>query len=351
MNDKAQSDTGFLSHQERSALRSLMRKRKIPALKQRRANALLLLDDGLTQEQVAQVLYFDVGTVRELIHRFETQGSKCLDLAEYSKREGHLSAEQEAQAIAYFEAHPPRDCGVVRDYLLKTFDASFSRSGAIALMQRLGFHYKKPKLVPPVACVERQQEFIDQYEHLSNTLPANEAIVFADAVHPEHQARPSFGWFRANSQPTLEATSGRQRINIHGAINLETGQMVHVEGLKINAKTTKALLERIETAHPSMACIHVFLDNARYHHARELRPWLEAPDRRVKLHFLPAYCPHLNPIERLWGVMHKAVTHNQTYPSFKAFVDAIKGFLDDVQANWKVICDQISDNFRIIQPK
>jgi transposase len=29
----------------------------------------------------------------------------------------------------------------------------------------------------------------------------------------------------------------------------------------------------------------------------------------IKLHFIPAYCPHLNPIERLWGVMHRNVTH------------------------------------------
>jgi hypothetical protein len=28
---------------------------------------------------------------------------------------------------------------------------------------------------------------------------------------------------------------------------------------------------------------------------------------------LGAYCPHLNPIERLWGVMHKHVTHNKSY--------------------------------------
>jgi len=32
----------------------------------------------------------------------------------------------------------------------------------------------------------------------------------------------------------------------------------------------------------------------------------------LSLHFIPAYCPHLNPIERLWGVMHRNVTHNKS---------------------------------------
>ena len=50
-----------------------------------------------------------------------------------------------------------------------------------------------------------------------------------------------------------------------------------------------------------LALIHVFLDNARYHHAKLVTGMLALPGRRIKLHFIPTYCPHLNPIERLWG--------------------------------------------------
>jgi DDE superfamily endonuclease len=41
-----------------------------------------------------------------------------------------------------------------------------------------------------------------------------------------------------------------------------------------------------------------------------VQEWLAQPGRRVTLHFIPAYCPHLNPIERLWGLMHKHLTQN-----------------------------------------
>ena len=60
-----------------------------------------------------------------------------------------------------------------------------------------------------------------------------------------------------------------------------------------------------------LALIHVFLDNARYHHASWCRNGLTVPSSRIKLHFTPSYCPHLNPIERLWGLMHRNVTHNK----------------------------------------
>ena len=70
-----------------------------------------------------------------------------------------------------------------------------------------------------------------------------------------------------------------------------------IEVVTVDALSTIALLVAIED--PAMRIIHVFLDNARYHHARALQDWLALPGRRIRLHFVPAYCPHLNPIERL----------------------------------------------------
>jgi transposase len=97
--------------------------------------------------------------------------------------------------------------------------------------------------------------------------------------------------------------------------------------------------------------IHLFLDNARYHHAKLVREWLGRPGCRIKLHFIPAYCPHLDPIERLWGLMHRHVTHNTCHATFKQFSEAVLTFLRrEVPTNWRRYCDEVTDNFRIISP-
>ena len=97
---------------------------------------------------------------------------------------------------------------------------------------------------------------------------------------------------------------------------------------------------------------YVFLDNARYHHAKLVREWLARPGRRIKLHFIPPYCPHLNPIERLWGLMHRNVTHNKCYATCGHFADATLDFLrDKVPKNWASFRDSVTDNFRVINPK
>ena len=83
-----------------------------------------------------------------------------------------------------------------------------------------------------------------------------------------------------------------------------------------------------------------------------VQEWLALPGRRIKLHFIPTYCPHLNPIERLWGLMHRNVTHNKCYATCAQFADATLSFLrEKVPGNWADLCDLVTDNFRIINPK
>jgi hypothetical protein len=48
----------------------------------------------------------------------------------------------------------------------------------------------------------------------------DEVVLFADAVHPTYAARPVGCWAPKQNKLAIEQTSGRERINIHGAINL-----------------------------------------------------------------------------------------------------------------------------------
>ena len=124
--------------------------------------------------------------------------------------------------------------------------------------------------------------------------------------------------------------------------------------LTVDALSTILLLTAIEAMYPGMRWVHVFVDNARYHHAKLVQAWLAQPGRRIKLHFIPAYCPHLNPIERLWG-LDAQTYHPQCRvlrpASFTDFSSAMLHFLrDDVPRNWRTYCDEVTDNFRIINP-
>ncbi len=302
----------------------------------RRANAIVLLDQDWSCERVAAALLLDDDTVRDWHRAYERGDVEGLKSFGHEGSSGRLSREQEKALSAWVDAHCPRSIRKIGAFLQRTFRVSYSRSGLIALLHRLGFLYRKPEAMPRGLNDARQQAFIDGYENLLNTMGLDEAVAFVDAVHPTHQVRPVGCWARKEVAVAVEQTTGRQRLNIHGAINLETGQTQIVVAEKVSAESFIKLLGQIEGTHTAMRLIHVFVDNASYHHANVVKEWLAMAGRKIVLHFIPPYCPHLDPIERLWALMHENVTHNRDYKTFREFRREIVKFLSQtVPKHWK----------------
>ena len=195
-------------------------------------------------------------------------------------------------------------------------------------MKRLDFVHKKPIALATQADEAKQRRYIEGCERLQSSLLPSEIVLHLDAVHPEYQSRPAHGWFRKGQKVAIKTTSGRQRLNLHGAINLENRDLTIIKADTINAVSFRKLLEKIEEDNPKASKIYAVVDNASYHRVKKLKAWLKRPERRVKLIFLPPYAPHLNAIERLWGLMHEWVTHNKYYDTFEAFTAAIFEFFE-----------------------
>jgi transposase len=343
---------GFLSAKEGAALKAVIRHPSESHGVARRANAILLLDKGWSCAGVAEVLYLDDDTVRTWLKRYRAGGLDEMTLFDWHGRPGHLSLAQEVELSAHLSARLYRDSGEVAAHIKAVYGVTYSHAGMIKLMHRLGFEYKRPKSLPAQADAAKQAAFIEGYETLLRGLADDEAVYFIDAVHPQYQSRPAHGWVKKGDKVALRRTSGRQRINLHGALNLETFHCPLVEAEKINATSTIALFEKLEAGNPYKRWIYAIADNARYHHAVLVREWLERPGCRIKLIFQPAYAPHLNAIERLWGVMHREVTHNSFYPTFELFTEAIDDFFRRrLPQEWRSWRDTVTDNFRVISHK
>ena len=344
---------GFLDPESRRDLIELTQDGSVEHRLARRANALLLLDDGMSCEAIAKVLFLDDDTIRTWYRLYQEDGIEGLAGFGFGGSACRLSDAQQDKLKGWIAETLPRttrevgawietECGVIYE----------SRCGLIALLHRLGMEHRKPKAVSSKLDPEKQAAFIKRYENLLNQIGDDEAVLFGDAVHPTHAVRPVGCWAPKDMPLAVPQTSGRQRLNIHGAIDLETGKTRMIEAATVNAVSTIMLLMAIETMYPGKRLIHLFVDNARYHHAKLVQAWLARPGCRIKLHFIPTYCPHLDPIERLWGLMHKHVTHNRCHATFADFKASVLTFLrEEVPRKWHTYCDQVTDNFRIISPK
>lgn len=351
MDSTGRMDKGFLTEQQRTEMKAILRRGSTPQRFARRVNAVLLLDKGMSCAQVAEVLFLDDDTVRGFHKAYVADGLAGLERFESGGSACDMSDQQIEAFVGWVDTEHPTSRRIAGAWLKMTCGLAYSKPGLIALMNRVGLVFRKPTTVPRVIDADAQRDFIALYDKLLNGLTPTEMVMFMDGVHPTHQSRAAGCWTRRDAPPLALATnSGRDRMNIHGAIDLATGQTVMVEEMTIDAASTIKLLDRVEARNPTMTSIYVFGDNAAYHKSKEVQEWLSRPERRVKFLKVPVYCPHLNPIERLWGVMHAFVTHNKCYATRKEFCEAILEFLNNTVPNqFHRFRDRITDNFRVIE--
>jgi transposase len=163
-----------------------------------------------------------------------------------------------------------------------------------------------------------------------------------DEVHFQRHSSLIRMWAPKGQQPRVLSPSVRHKVGFFGALNLKTGRLVTQETPIFNAATFGDFLHHLLQS--TQGKLYLILDNARWHRSKDLKEFLEANQHRLVLIFLPAYSPELNPIERVWRVTRRQVTHNRYFPSIEDLrIALVSQFIKWDQPNsvLKVLCATI----------
>ena len=168
----------------------------------------------------------------------------------------------------------------------KRWSVRYSIRGMHSSLKRLGFSYKKNRLVPKKADPEAQEQFVRSFEKIRATLGPDDRLYFLDVVHLEHNAEAGYAWSLIGEPHRIPTNSGRQRYNILRAYCAQTHEHEFVLTTdNINQSTMIALLDRLHAKHPQADQLYVVLDNASYNRVI----WVEAKALlgQIILKFLP----------------------------------------------------------------
>lgn len=309
-------------------------------------NVIILLATGWTIETISAALLISDETIRQYKKAYKTGGVKKLLAAEYKGSDSKLTKHQRMMLCEELDSNIYLTTNQIIGFVKKEFNVFYSVSGMNNLLHQLGYTYKKPKLVPGKGDPEKQEEFVEFYEEFMKNKPGNEAVYFMDGVHPEHNTLAAYGWIRKGEERKLLSNSGRQRINLHGAINIDTLDVEIIESKTVNGESTIKLLQQIEKSCQKANKIHVILDNARYHYSKIVKKYLETS--RINLVFLPTYSPNLNLIERLWKLFKKKTLYNKYYEKFKDFKEACMNFFVTISEYDTEIQTLMNEEFHMI---
>ncbi len=316
------TNRNFLSAADRADLVAIARDGLEENRISRRANAILLLDRGWSFAAIAEALFIDDSTIRIWVKEFQEGGVEALVLFDLKGGTGRLSPLQIDELRAWATRVLPTSTTEIGQFILERFGFDYGRSGLIKLMNRIGFDWKKPESVPDRIDAETQQKFIDAPLAAARTALRASRGVRARPAEPARRDRP-----------------GDRTDPHHGCPDRRRGK---------HDRPVRGAGARQFDDEP-----HPRLPRQRPLPPRPGRPGLAATAREAdRPAFVPSYCPHLNPIERLWKVMHENVTHNRCYAKFRDFAEAVLGFLrETVPSRFDEFSSSITDNFRVINPK
>jgi transposase len=297
-----------LTEKKREELKRLQKNTKNTRVFKKIAT-ILGLDIGINYESLADILSLDKTTIRRYEKEYLLTNQDDFLEDNYKPYWGKLDSFQLSELKEEITNNLYQTSSEIVTWIEKKFNVKYHIQGLIHLLHKLGFVYKKTKLIPAKANREEQLEFLDKFNNLQANLNEDEVIYFGDAVHPQHNTQIANGWIPKGKEKEIKSNTGRTRINLNGVLNPFTKEVIIREDKTINAQSTIELYKEIEEKNPGKEKIYIIIDNARYYRCGLLDEYLKTS--KIKQIFLPPYSPNLNLIERLWKFMKKKIIYNK----------------------------------------
>ncbi len=134
-----------------------------------------------------------------------------------------------------------------------------------------------------------------------------------DEVHFQRHSSLIRMWAPKGQQPRVLSPSCRDKVGFFGALDLKTGRLITRAASTFSAETFGDFVRYL--LQTTQGKIYLILDNARWHKAQALRELFYVNRHRMVRIFLPPYSPELNPVERVWRITRRQVTHNRYFQS------------------------------------
>lgn len=297
---------------------------------------ILNLTSGRSARQTARGLAIHNTTVYRVADRFRAVG--VCGLLDGREDNGTTKLDEHYLDVLYRlvrsspQEHGWRRPTWTRELLLQTMErqtgvrihvATMSR--ALALIEARRGRPRPTVRCPwsPIAKGRRLAEI----RRLLATVPDNQCAFYEDEVDIHLNPKIGSDWMVKGQQKEVPTPGQNVKRYLAGALDVCTGTLVWVEGERKASALFIALLTKLAAQCPQAAVIHVILDNYRIHHSRITRMALAGFGGRIRLHFLPPYCPNHNRIERSWQDLHANVTRNHTCPDMDALLSEVRQFL------------------------
>ena len=231
----------------------------------------------------------------------------------------------------------PTDCGWERSSwsrellaceMARRTGVQVSRStlGVCLRMLRARWGKARARVLCPWRRARRQRRLREIRRMFSALKPGEEAF-YVDEVDIDLNPRIGPDWTLPGQQKWVLTPGQNVKRFVAGALNHRTGHLVWVEGDQKRSWLFLSLLRGLLRCYRRARVLHLVLDNYIIHSSKIVQAALTEWGERLRLHFLPPYCPEENRIERLWLQLHANVTRNHQCRTISQLLSKVRRFL------------------------
>ena len=327
-----------LTTPQRDELLQTYRKDPDPELRSR-AHIILLLADGHRWDTIEAVLFRSSRTVDRWLKRFEADGIEGLT-GRKRGRPFRFGVGWVAAVVAWVTAKAPRDFGFLRSrwacatvalLLHEKYDLTVRRETVRRWLRRGGLVYRRPRPVLGPTDPQRQAKR-DKLRGLPTNLPDDETVVWQDEV--EVHTNPKIGrmWMFKGRQAEVETPGTNKKRRISGSIHWRTGTVFWTEAAPKQGRNAALFIKHLDDLRRRprrYQKVHVICDNAKFHTSQAVIEHLWKHEGRIEVHLPPNDSPDLNPIERVWWVLHEHVARNHRCKSLEELLGMVFAWLEE----------------------
>jgi len=326
-----------LSLQRATRRRLVKFDRKHPGADMRvRIRVILKVAAGLSCNAAARDLGCVPSTAVRTVARFVREGE--VSLVDHRSENGTRKVDDDVRVrVRALLTGRPQDHGfarptwtleILRAVIARVIGVRLSIAHVWRLVQRLGARWGRPR--PVVACpwkARRRQRRIAALQQLAASASDAQVVVYADEV--DLHLNPTIGpdWMLPGTRRLVVTPGNNDKRYLAGAYEPRHDRLVYVEGERKASWLFLNLVRALLEAYDRAETIHVILDNYIVHKSRMTQAWLAQFGARIRLHFLPPYCPNENRIERIWLDVHANVTRNHCQPTIAALLACVHAYL------------------------
>jgi len=279
-----------------------------------RAHALLMRNQRIQLEDIAQLVFRSVRTITRWLDEFiDTRIASIFSGNIANENAGKLTREQKEE-IKKVLGQPPDPYGIPKEFWdvpkLKSYvDAVFgvnyeSEQSYHFLLTFSGLSFKYPDKISPRRDEEAITKRIEEVRsEIAPLLKDDGWLVFAsDETRVQLESEIRRAWLTKGKRTVVKTERSQEHQNYLGFLDQRYGTCQIFEIERGNQKETIRVLKKLVDQYPTKQ-ICIVWDNAKWHRGKDLRKYLGKGNRFERIHLInfPTYAPEHNPIEHVWN--------------------------------------------------